>query len=742
MVTCLTYWEMTLLRSEETLAEPVVAAAPDASAEAKLAAAKAEADIEAARKAMGARPADEAPVRNMIDALARAGGKRDALAEADRFASHGSATAALRAQRGYLRRELGDVPGAVEDFTEALKGKELSAEQRRNTQEALVEAQTAEAHGKLDHAQSELARGEFVNAADEARLILKSNPNSELAMHIRVAALTGAGRKREALAEADQFTRRAAVDPLLRAQRGFLRRGLDDPRGAAEDFVAALAGRGLAPEQRRNLEAGLAEARTVEAQNELDRAEAALKQGDYNAALEVSGTALQRDASSEAAMRIRIEALSRAGRKREAVAEADGFIARKPASALLQAQRGFLRRELQDRVGAIEDFTSALAGDGLSPEQRQNVQAALAEAEIAERQSHLARTAQNRSSAKAASVAKNPSQPKPSFEAAPQGEAVQAEDWFKLGYQLLQQKRLPQGAEALNEGLKIRPASPAYLDAANAYVFTNAPLASKLYREGLNRWYAGDPDLARRPEAEHERVKNEVVEADASIRTTVASGVIAGRPETAGGTNISAGAETAVRFDGRYLPAVVGLEAVARGLSGKDANGARETVAGIGLRYRPLRDLNLYFGGVVDHFFQPNSKTELVLNWGLGLGANPYPYSGGWKPHWDFATVGGWRTAEGRLLEDTRANAGFLYEFRAPVRAAVGPTLLAVAGYDNKATIPLAAGIGPSVLSYVWLGGDKYRSYDAVLGLQFGYLFNVGKDERQRGWRGQIGVTF
>ena len=41
-----------------------------------------------------------------------------------------------------------------------------------------------------------------------------------------------------------------------------------------------------------------------------------------------------------------------------------------------------------------------------------------------------------------------------------------------------------------------------------------------------------------------------------------------------------------------------------------------------------------------------------------------------------------------------------------------------------------------------WDGGDQYRSYDALLSLQVGYLFSVGGDERQRGWRGQVGVTF
>jgi hypothetical protein len=197
-----------------------------------------------------------------------------------------------------------------------------------------------------------------------------------------------------------------------------------------------------------------------------------------------------------------------------------------------------------------------------------------------------------------------------------------------------------------------------------------------------------------------------------------------------------------MRFDGRYLPAVRGLETFVSGLSDKDAVGERETDAGAGLRYRPIPDLNLYVGGMLDQFFQPKAETEFVATWGLGLGTDAYPYAGGWKPYWDFGTFGSWRTRDARVLEDVHGNIGPLYELRAPVRAALGPTLLAVAGYDSKASTPWAAGIGPSLLSYVWLGGDKYRSYDAVATVQLGYVFAVGPDRRQSGWRGTLSVTF
>ena len=389
------------------------------------------------------------------------------------------------------------------------------------------------------------------------------------------------------------------------------------------------------------------------------------------------------------------------------------------------AQRGFLRLDAGEYRGAVQDFDAALTRSDLD---RQSISSI--------------RYARARATALLAERAGKPEDAEEAYRDFLETDPKHAEAWFQLGYLLLKQGRPSDSAEALNAGLAIRPVGPAFLDAGGANIFMSAPLASKVYREGLDRWYAGDPSLADKSAIDMERVRNSVVEADASIRTTLAVGVIMGRPQSAGGNNTLAGAETRVRFDGRYLPAVPGLEAVARGLSGKDATGERETDAGIGFRYRPFRGLNLYVGGMFDHFFQPDPKAQFVMTWGLGLGADAYPYTVGWMPYWDFATIGAWRTSEARVLEDTRANLGFLYGFHAPTRGVIGPTIWAVAGYDNRASTPMAGAIGPSILSVFLLGGDKYRSYDAVLSLQFGYLFSIGQDERQRGWRGIVGLTF
>ena len=632
---------------------------------------------------------------DLIDQLARDGQKREALAEADRLIAGGTASASLRARRGFLRRELNDLPGSAEDFAAALAGEGLTAEQRRNVEAGLTEAKQAEITNNFRRAQADLAKGAFDRAAAEAQAALESDPSSEPAMLIRLDALIRADRKQVALAEADQFVQRAPANALLRAQRGFLRRELSDAQGAADDFTAALSTDGLSADQRRNVEASLAEAQATVRQ------------------------------AGEAETREHAQAPPPAAPRGGSPADVDSLIARGDAPGWAYVQRGYARRKAKNLNGAIADFDAALKRGDIDKRARADVHYARAEAiaALAERNGR-------------------PLLAEATYRELLRSQPRQADGWYKLGYLLMKQKRKTDGANALARGLEVRPVATAYLDAANAYILSNAPLAAKEYRQGLDRWYAGDPSTARKTPTDLERIKNEVVQADASVQTNAAIGGITGRPASAGGNNTAAGADTRVRFDGRYLPALPGLEAFGHGLTDKDANGVRETDLGAGLRYRPIPDLNFYVGGMLDHFFQPKNETEFIPVWGLGLGSDAYPYAEEWKPYWDFGTFGSWRTSDQRWLEDVRGNVGPLYELRGPIRAAVGPTLLAVAGYDSKAGTPWAAGVGPTILAYVWTGGDKYRSYDTVVTVQVGYIFGVGPDRRQSGWRGQIGVTF
>src|SRR5450631_1344635 len=248
--------ELLALQAAQARAESAFTEISDNSRTAASSISKTEQNIRAARIAIAAYPDAEAPVGNLIDALVRANRKSEALNEAHRFVKAGKASAALRAQRGFLRRDLNDPAGAVGDFTAALAGQGLTSDQRHNVEAGLVEASGAVARDDLDQAQTTLTNGEFIPAAEQARLILLKNPGSEPAMLIRVESLTHSGQKREALVDADNFVKLAPKNSLLHAQRGFLRRELNNLNGAVEDFIAALAGNGLTADQRSNVEAG------------------------------------------------------------------------------------------------------------------------------------------------------------------------------------------------------------------------------------------------------------------------------------------------------------------------------------------------------------------------------------------------------------------------------------------------------------------------------------------------------
>ncbi len=742
-----------------------------------------------------------------MEALSQAGRKKEALAEADQFAARVKPTGLLLAQRGFLRRELGDIKGASEDFTAALSSDGLSAEQIATLKAAILETQITEEQNAADRA---LANAEYIRAIEHARNVLQLKPDSEAAALIVVNALSRSGKKREALGELDKLIAGRTDNPSLIGQRGFLNRELGELDAAITDFNLALQSSMLAAEQRRTLEAAAEEAQYAIWQAELNRAETALDNKEFKKALELAAAILKRDPKSEAAVRIRVSALSQTKRKREALAEADRFIEVNGATALLAAQRGYLRRDMRNMRGALEDFTASLKSTALTPDQRHNINRAIAETKFSASRpvSQASRTARldalikggrtqeaiaeaNRLIASGytrgwvyaqrgfalRSIDDLPGAVSDFDMALSKGDldakvrtniaygrtealarwaekdgrtddAIEAyrtfttmepsnsDAWYSYGYAMIKRGRKVEGADALRVGLQQRPNGRVAIDAANAYVLTNAPLASQLFRLAIDLDTGGGG-------IERERLRNEVVNADASVQTSIGYGGIAGRATAAGGRNDVFAAETRIRFDGRYLAAVPGLEFVVRGQTSKDEVGQRETELGAGLRFRPFREVDFYVGLLADHFFKPTSRTEALPIWGLSFGTNPYPYIPGWIPYWDFGAFGAYRTANGQLLQDVRGNIGVMYQFNnGTQRFSIGPTVLAVAAYDNKATEAAAFGIGPSVLSRFWLGGDRYRSYDAILTLQVGYLFNVGDDERLKGWRGQIGLTF
>ena len=337
-------------------------------------------------------------------------------------------------------------------------------------------------------------------------------------------------RKKEALAEADKFIAANGATALLAAQRGYLRRDFRNMRGALEDFNAALKSTALTSEQRHNINRAI---------NEI-KYSSSRPAGFAGAPIRTQ----------------KLDALMRAGRSREAIAEADRLIASGYTRGWVYAQRGFARRAIDDLPGAVSDFDMALGKGDLDAKVRTNIAYGRTET--------LARWAEREGRTDDAIEA---------YRTFTVMEPSNSEAWYSYGYAMIKRGRKVEGADALRVGLQAQPRASVAIDAANQYVLTNAPMASMLFRQAIDLSPGGNS-------IERERLRNEVVNADASVQTSIGYGGIGSRPAASGGRNDVFAAETRVRFDGRYLASVPGLEFVARGQTSKDEVGLRETELG------------------------------------------------------------------------------------------------------------------------------------------------------------------
>lgn len=218
-----------------------------------------DAAVRAAREARDLDPKAEEPVLLLLSALLRQGRRAEALSEATRYLSSEPHSAAVLAQRGFIRRQTGDVTGAAADFEQALKN-DLPADQKLNVARALNEARytlVAEKAFKASAARdwaSALRYGLAAEAFPGA---------SEAVFRVTIAALAGLGRKEEALNKSNALIARGKASGEAYAQRGFLRKGLGDTDGAYADFVKALERGDLPAAQKVAVEHELAAARAL-----------------------------------------------------------------------------------------------------------------------------------------------------------------------------------------------------------------------------------------------------------------------------------------------------------------------------------------------------------------------------------------------------------------------------------------------------------------------------------------------
>lgn len=229
-----------------------------------------DAAVRAAREAHGLDPKAEEPVLLLLSALLRQGRKADALAEANRYLASVPQSPEVLAQRGFIRRQTGDVSGAAADFDQALKNG-LPADQKVTVARALEEARYTLVAEKAFKA---LAARDWATALRYGLAAESFAHANEAVFRVTIAALAGLGRKDEALKKSNALIARGKASGEAYAQRGFLRKGLEDNDGAYADFVKALERGDLPPAQKVAVEHELAAARALAYEKEGDVARA------------------------------------------------------------------------------------------------------------------------------------------------------------------------------------------------------------------------------------------------------------------------------------------------------------------------------------------------------------------------------------------------------------------------------------------------------------------------------------
>jgi tetratricopeptide (TPR) repeat protein len=708
--------------------------------------------VKAARDLRAKYPNDEAPLFALMTALTKSRQAKAAVKEADEFIKVNTPSATLLAQRGYSRRAIGDLRGAIEDFKAALAQPALDPAQEKRLKLALAEAQRANEPGAspvgaqatplqqaLNSGYDALKAGRPDDAVRAAREARDLDPKAEEPVLLLLTALLRQGCKAEALAEANRYLALVPQSPGVLAQRGFMRRQAGDVNGAVADFEQALKYE-LPADQKLNVARALDEARyTLVA----EKAFKALAARDWVSALRYGRAAEAFPRADEAVFRVTIAALAGLGHTDEALRASNALIARGKATGQAYAQRAYLRKTLGDGAGALADFEQALDRGGLPAAQRVAV-----ELEIATARSSAYETQGDVTGAREELV--NFVRTHPGY----------AAGWSTLGQFYARQKEYPAAVTAFENSLAVERSGEVLLNAGYASVYVDRSKESQFFREAIDRW-SSDPSLSARPARDREVIRTQIVEADSSVRTNVVFNGIADRPKRWGGHQIQPSFETTIRFDGRFLPYIFGLEGLIGGFWSQDQTRFTEGYSRLGLRLRPFDGVNFSVSAEWQHHFTRNAPfNQLALSWGYGYGGfayssapsagaagaieptdMSYPHETTWQPLTSFATYGTYRTSELRYLQNAVGLLGYSY-WDAESRVVLGAAAMGMGTFDSADVRRFAFGAGPALVARTWLGGDFYRAFDGILTAQIGYLFPFGESRRQGGLNATIGISF
>ena len=428
-----------------------------------------------------------------------------------------------------------------------------------------------------------------------------------------------------------------------------------------------------------------------------DEAYKAAERGELEHAMGLATRALNLAPGETPLVLLQADILARQGKHREALELLSGI----PGSALGAnglAQRGYLSLQTGDHAAAESDFVAAVESGGLSAEGRGNVASELA---------YLAlRRQDDRAALRWFEMAIAHGRSSPGYHA-------------DAGYAA---KRLGRNREAREHLSRALESKDAFDEEARFGMRRAVDDVSRRWGATLSLGHSSTPGTAA----------STLAPAGSDLRVVQAGAEVFYIPERFG------------YRDGRvlqiYANTFQGLSANQEGF----ATGTDSRIAGIGVRYKPLREHNLVLGlerrlAIGD---RAGDDDWLVrVGWSASRDTDWQPTRASWWT-WQLYTESAYFIEAERLIQPFDARFGRSWKL-APWHGAVLTPFVGLAGeYDSEQSPRTAAGIGPGVMLRAWFRETPYRAFSSYVDFSLQYRFRVTDAQRGGGLFGLLAVSF
>lgn len=184
-----------------------------------------------------------------------------------------------------------------------------------------------------------------------------------------------------------------------------------------------------------------------------------------------------------------------------------------------------------------------------------------------------------------------------------------------------------------------------------------------------------------------------------------------------------------------------------QGLSANDpdyATGGDSRVAGLGVRYKPLREHNLVVGlerrlalggraGDDDWLVRVGFSADRQIDW--------HPTRNSWMT-WQVYTESAYFIEAGRLIQPFDARVGRTWKLPQWHGAVITPFVGIAGEYDSEQVPRTAAGVGPGVTMRYWFRESRHRAFASYAEFSLQYRWRVTDAQRGGGLFGMLAISF